>query len=98
MPRRARLTDDRHSIGDETMKQVLRHLAGLGGVEVADPLAARSMPSPSAEDARRAIGHVVERHKAAGLPVRDLGLRCHGQPLVHGAASGASPEITDLGK
>ncbi len=44
------------------------------------------MASPFSEDARRPVGHVVERDVATGLAMGDPGLRGDRQPLVHGAA------------
>ena len=55
-------------------------------VEVADPLAAEVDHLAVLQHARRAVGHVVERHHAAGLPVRHLRLRRDREPLVHRAA------------
>ena len=56
-------------------------------VDVAHALAAAEVDHLAVgEHARRAVGHVVERHQAAGLAVRDLRLRRDRQPLVHRAA------------
>ncbi len=56
-------------------------------VEVADPLAVAEVDRFAVlQDARRAVGHVVQRDQTSGLAVRHLGLRRDRQPLVHRAA------------